>query len=293
MYIYIVRMIVTFLTFISAHFFFSCIGMANSINSIHIILAFLLLCSLLYILRLYSKKIKRMWGYGAVFILDISLLCLASLFCYSVRIYIYENLGLLFSDLFTVFIVACSVSGSGGQIIPHSSPSPSASSEDSFGLQVLSEPWPVTHNFGYESSLRNRILALENDNSIFLLDKERGAYWAEVKKELDNCTSQKEYSRLLDFENRDLQIREMKHSSYSEFQQIISDHPALAENAAYNPQEAFQDFLVEKRHELDREGGAPFLKEKDQRELSFLNLLCRDLRIHRQNSIYINIILFR
>ncbi|MCE3049322.1 hypothetical protein HAX54_044601 [Datura stramonium] len=39
------------------------------------------------------------------------------------------------------------------------------------------------------------------------------------------------------------------------FQRVFTDHPALAENAASNPQEAFKDFLDEKRHELDREGG--------------------------------------
>lgn len=137
-------------------------------------ISFLAFSSLNYIFRLYSTKITQMCGSRVVCIMYISLLCLASLFCYSIRIYIYSNIGFVFSDLLTVFIGTCSVSGSGGQIIPHSSPSPAnSSSEDSFGLQVLSEPWPVNNNLAF--ALRNRILALENSNCIFLLDKEKGA----------------------------------------------------------------------------------------------------------------------
>ena len=130
---------------------------------------------------------------------------------------------------------------------------------------------------------------MENTNCIFLLDKDRGEYWAEVKNALDNCSSQKEYNRLLEFENRDLQIRELKHSCYSIFQQMLTDHPALAENAAYTPNEAFIDFLNEKRNELDQKGGNILVK--DQRELKFFNVLAHDLRRHGPNSAYIKIIL--
>ncbi len=103
---------------------------------------------------------------------------------------------------------------------------------------------------------------MENTNCIFLLDKDRGEYWAEVKNALDNCSSQKEYNRLLEFENRDLQIRELKHECYSIFQQMLTDHPALAENAAYTPNEAFIDFLNEKRNELDQKGGNILVKDQ-------------------------------
>jgi len=216
----------------------------------------------------------------------ISLLCLASLFSYSLRIYIYSNISFVFSDLVTVFIGACSVSGSGGQIIPHSSPSP-ANSEDSFDLQVLSEPWPVNHNLAFECSLQNRIRTLENENSIFLLDKEKGEYWREVKKELDACTSQKEYNRVIDFENRDLQIREQRHKCLSIFQQILRENPALADRAVYNPQSAFVDFLEDKRTEIDEQGGIPL--ERDRRELTFLSELSHDLRLNNQNCKYIYI----
>ena len=154
---------------------------------------------------------------------------------------------------------------------------------------MLLEPWPVTHNSGFESSMHNRIYFLEAQKSIFFLDKEKGVFWTEIKGELDNCSSQKEYYRLLDFENRDLQIREQKHNTYCIFQNILAQHPALATNAAYNPEEAFVDFLNEKRDELDLLGGDVVVR--DQRELHFLNGVSQDLRMHGPNSPYLRSIL--
>lgn len=60
---------------------------------------------------------------------------------------------------------------------------------------------------------------------------------------------------------------------------------ALAENAAYTPNEAFFDFLNEKRNELDQGN----ILVKGQRELKFLNVLAHDLRRHGPNSAYIKI----
>ena len=73
-------------------------------------------------------------------------------------------------------LIFCAFSG---EIIPsHEGSGPSRStslaSEDSFGIQVLLEPWPVIHNEALESSMRNRILVMENRGCIFLLDKDRG-----------------------------------------------------------------------------------------------------------------------
>ncbi|XVF82771.1 hypothetical protein PTKIN_Ptkin16aG0076200 [Pterospermum kingtungense] len=99
--------------------------------------------------------------------------------------------------------------------------------------------------------MRNRILMLENANCVFLLDKEREAYWKDIKDSLDGCSSQKEYNWLLEFKSRDLQIRERKHACYSLFREVLSEYPSLAKNAAYTPKEAFFDFFDEKRIELD------------------------------------------
>ena len=94
---------------------------------------------------------------------------------------------------------------------------------------------------------------------------------------------------MIAFEHRDLQIRELKHSCYSLFQQVLSEHPALAENAVYHPKEAFIDFFDSKRNSIDQQGGN--LLVKDQRELAFLNILAKDLRTHGPNSDYIKKIL--
>ncbi|KAG8362768.1 hypothetical protein BUALT_BualtUnG0041700 [Buddleja alternifolia] len=176
----------------------------------------------------------------------------------------------------------------GVEMIPHSSSS-SEGTEDSFGIGVLLEPWPVTPNLGLESSMINRIGAMENANSPFLLDKERGVYWAEIKEALKNCSSQREYNRLVEFENRDLQIRERKHESYVIFTEMLAQYPALAENAAYTPQECFIDFLNEMRKELDEEGGDVLMR--DRREMAFLHSLAQDLRRSGPNSAYLTRIL--
>lgn len=147
------------------------------------------------------------------------------------------------------------------------------------------EPWPITQNVSLESSIQHRTLALENDNSPFLLDKEKREYWREIKTALTNCSSQRDYNGLLDFENRDLQIRELKHSCYTLFQQIITEEAALAENAAVDPKEVLIDFLDAKRTELDEQGGDVLVR--DRRELRFLTILADDLRRHGPNSAYI------
>lgn len=51
-----------------------------------------------------------------------------------------------------------------------------------------------------------RGLVLLKDHKV-LKWQDRGVYRAEVKHSLDNCSSQREYNQLIEFENRDLQIR--------------------------------------------------------------------------------------
>lgn len=149
----------------------------------------------------------------------------------------------------------------------------------------------IVKNSSLESSIQNRIKMLENDNTIFLLDKERGGYWNYVTETLNQAPTQLEYNSLLECENWDLQIRERKHYCFSLFKQILLEHPALAENAAYNPQEAFIDFFDERRDELNTHGDwSP--KQKDLKELQFLDLVAHDLREFGPNSIYITRSLF-
>lgn len=143
----------------------------------------------------------------------------------------------------------------------------------------------VVQNASLESSLRNRIVRLEQGNSPFLLDKGKGELWAHIKVQLDQAASQSEYNCLLDFESRDLQIRERRHDCLSLFQEVLSRHPDLAEEAPYNPREAFVDFLDEKRDELDTHiEWSP--AERDRRELQFLDRVRKDIRERGPDSIY-------
>jgi len=134
----------------------------------------------------------------------------------------------------------------------------------------LGQPSIIRPNMSFELSIRNRILNLENDNTIFLLYMERGGYWNFVRETLNQAPTQHEYNILLECENLDLQIRERKHLCFALFKQILLEHPALAENAAYPPQEAFVDFFDERRNELNTHGDlSP--KQKDLTELKFLD----------------------
>ena len=87
------------------------------------------------------------------------------------------------------------------------------------------------------------------------MDKDRVVYWAEVKHSLKNCSSQKEYNQLIEFENRDLRIPEKKHLCYSLFQQILTSHLALAENAAYTPKKPFVTFWMRNEVNLTNKAG--------------------------------------
>lgn len=155
-------------------------------------------------------------------------------------------------------------------------------------MRVLEEPFPeeaILHNSSLETSMRNRVEKLENEGSIFLLDKAKGAYWAEIKQALDQAPSQREYQRLLEFESRDLQIRERKNSCYSVFQQVLSQHPVLAERACYNPKEAFLDFVDGNRDDLDTHLEWS-TAERDRRELLLLERVGKDISERGPDSIY-------
>ncbi|XP_061368162.1 LOW QUALITY PROTEIN: uncharacterized mitochondrial protein AtMg01280-like [Gastrolobium bilobum] len=177
---------------------------------------------------------------------------------------------------------------SDGEIIPYTGANSAENSEDSFELQVLAEPWPVTKNIPLESSMRSRIVALDNSNTIFLHDKERGVYWSEIKTALDQATSKYEYNRLLDFENRDLQIREKKHECYSLFKQVLSEHPDLLDNDPYiNPTEAFFRILTirEETEEVLN------VADTDKEEIQIYEKMAKDIRKNGPKSYYIKSIM--
>ena len=113
---------------------------------------------------------------------------------------------------------------------------------------------PYVPNSSAESSLRGRVLSLENQQSPFLF-KDPGEYWKDVRLSLDQATSQAQYNELMRWENGELQVREQKQECFYLFQQILVAFPDLKERAryCYDQQEVFKDFLEEKLAELDNE----------------------------------------
>lgn len=202
-----------------------------------------------------------------------------------------------FSCFFFLILFSLSDAWS-GELAKHMNPT---SREDSFGIPVLMEPFPETemegasagssiprvdeagppplvHNSSLEASMRNRIARLEGDGSPYLLDKEKGNYWSDIKVELDNAPSQGEYKRLLEFESRDLQIRELKHECLRLFEEVLNQNPPLADQAPYKPQEAFNDFLGQHRDQLDQRELEVDVVERDKEEIKFLYIVRQGLK---------------
>ena len=125
-----------------------------------LVLFSILIFFVIFLFRLSSFCLKKKYGFRLVFILYISILFCISFFFYFLRRDLVSWLGLCLSGILSTCLIW---NVSDGEIIPYSSPA-NSSSEDSFGLQVLAEPWPVTHNIALESSMRNRILTMENAN---------------------------------------------------------------------------------------------------------------------------------
>ena len=143
----------------------------------------------------------------------------------------------------------------------------------------------VQKNFSLEASLRNRVLRLKH--SPFLLGKTVDQYWSDIKLELAEAPSQREYNRLIEFENRDLLIRELKHESLTLLNKMLTEYPTLREKAPYNPEECLIDFLNEKE-ELTPEWDPV---KKDEQNISLLKDILRDCKIHGSKSYYIKEIL--
>ncbi|KAC9268304.1 hypothetical protein E3N88_46070 [Mikania micrantha] len=154
------------------------------------------------------------------------------------------------------------------RVLAHSGLHGGTSSRSSIPRVDEAGPPPLVHNGSLESSMRNRIARLEQGESPYLLDKAKGKYWSDIKVALDHAPSQREYNWLLEFENRDLQIRELKHEALRLFQEVLAQNPALADQAPYKPREVFDDFLSRERDQID------LLNEdiptRDNRELAFL-----------------------
>lgn len=242
----------------------------------------------------FGVSLTRRYGRGLVLVIDTCLYFLVALYLGSFRIYT----GLLLLSIICPVVsneggvILSMVSGDGSassvnQPTPTYSTQPGSSSET--GDNVIppspgegpSHQGSVVRNESLESSMRFRIVRLELDNSPYLLDKARGDYWAQIRHELDHVSSQRDSNSLLEFENRDLRIREQKHECFRLFNRVLSEHPYLAGQAPYKPNEVFDDFLDEL---LDKQAKEPVV-EKDKKEIAFLEGLRMDLQNNGPNTI--------
>lgn len=267
-------------------------------SAIIILTLFILLLILIIVYRIRLSKRKK----SLLFLI----LFLVFFFCSLFRLHLLE----CFNFALPFFLWGVS----SGEIIPGSGPSRSSSwAEDPFEIQVLTEPFSetemegtsarssiprvaideagpshqgheeaeppqkVVNNASLESSMRNRIVRLEQDNSPYLLDKAKGEYWTQIKQQLDHIHSQDEYNRFIEFENRDLQIRERKQECLRLFNHVLAKHPPLEGLAPYNPQEALNDFLDEHRQEVDKRVHLE-VEKGDREHIAFLEKLLSDLK---------------
>lgn len=277
-------------------------GTAIMNTGLNLVIFAIFLFGFSFMFRLYCVRLLKKYNFRVVFFLYLSILFVISFYFYFLRIYLVSRFGLLVADLFSLSSVLILSVGAGQALSLPGPSSPSHSSsfqENSFDIGVFLEPFsdtesegtsanpPIRHNHSVEASLQNRILTLKNQNSIFLLGKNE-TYWTEIKGNLDRASSQLDYNILLEFENRDLQIREQKHSCYSLYQQVLSGNPALGESVA-STEEAFVDFFDEKRKELETHHPFPQgdPEVKDRMELAFLRTVSHDLRNQGPNSHYI------
>ena len=246
----------------------------------------LLLLGFIFMFRRSVLRLKNTYGLRLVVLFYISFVFLISFFCSLTRVYVFDH------DFTPLFPLILSVGA--GQGLPLPSPSdPSSQSswsgswierwmnpEVGSGSEATSQPTgvveqagpsqqgninnqmarnepvprPFVPNESAESSLRGRILSLENQQSPFLFF-DRGEYWRDVKLALDQATSQSQYNELVRWENGELQVREQKQECFYLFQQILVAFPDLKDRAryCYDQQEVFKDFIEEKLAELDTE----------------------------------------
>ena len=220
----------------------------------------ILFCFFIVGLLFFYRKVSLKKKSRLFFFIYVSILVLLHI----IILYCYDMLGV--AVLSTILFYG---SGS-GQSLPLPAPSGSEGSSSwtgktSFEEQVLSEPFPepeteatsanpatpFNRNASLEMSIRNRISRLEMEESPFLLGKERGQYWGEVKEALDRTSYYGEYLAMLDFENTDLQLREIKQQCFSLYKSLLAQNPNLAANAPQSPDESILSFFEEISKEME------------------------------------------
>ena len=161
----------------------------------------------------------------------------------------------------------------------------------------------VRPNFSHENSLHQRILLLEKDNSIFLLDKPKGEYWIDVQNNLRGQSNQKNYLTQLEVESRDLQIRQLRHECTKALLQILhAGYPDRMRAGGGPDTEMLLLFFDETREGIDKKhmipphikilpgGGFLYVMKycnvegADHEEIAYLTKIRKDLSAEGQYS---------
>ncbi|GLT68250.1 hypothetical protein SLA2020_404990 [Shorea laevis] len=111
----------------------------------------------------------------------------------------------------------------------------------------------VLRNISFETSLRNRIKALVDRDSLFI--QWEGDYWGDIKASLDSEYIRVLYNSRLDFESGELQLRELQDQAASLFKiQLIID-PALLNRGIkidIDLDERIYDYFAEINEQMDK-----------------------------------------
>ena len=141
----------------------------------------------------------------------------------------------------------------------------------------------IVRNQSQETSLRQRLNSFGKEESPFLLGQSKYDYWNEIQSTLGAASTQVDYNHLLDFENLDLEIRELKNQCFSLLKAELEQHSDLLSRCIErNPEEGILSFLDDQREELEAELKAPdgrFVDSRsiDQLEIHTLKKIRKDL----------------
>lgn len=140
---------------------------------------------------------------------------------------------------------------------------------------------PVSRNQSLESSLFQRVRALEDKDSIFIRWDKKGDYWNFVQATLKSQSTQLDYNFQLELESKDLQLRELRDQAASLLKGELSHHPEILNRSGEtNPDETLFYFFNENTEKIDesrRNQNLP-LRMRHITEMTQLNTMIQDLR---------------
>lgn len=120
------------------------------------------------------------------------------------------------------------------------------------------------------------------------MGKKANDFFLEIQQSLGSASTQQEYNRILDFENRDLLIREIKRECWFLFRETQERHPDLLPGSLENANEAVLSFLESQREELEAELTDPDIHPRslDEMEIYSLTDITQDIKEKGGTSYY-------